>query len=78
MWDLVWLQARIESLPSLVASEKFKGEMKRFLPVSVADRTLLQPKFLDFLQITLHELLITIQTDIYGSKDRKAVKKFDM
>ncbi|WP_238955464.1 nucleotidyl transferase AbiEii/AbiGii toxin family protein, partial [Pseudomonas aeruginosa] len=27
-----WLQARIESLPALVASEKFKGEMKRFLP----------------------------------------------
>ncbi|HAT3809016.1 TPA: nucleotidyl transferase AbiEii/AbiGii toxin family protein [Morganella morganii] len=73
-----WLQARIESLPSLVASEKFRGEMRRFLPVSVADRTLLQPDFLDFLQITLHELLITIQTDIYGSKDPKAVKKFDM
>lgn len=78
MWDLVWLQARIESLPSLVASEKFRGEMKRFLLVSVADRTLLQPNFFDFLQITLHELLITIQTDIYGSKDPKAVKKFDM
>lgn len=73
-----WLQARIESLPSLVASEKFKGEMRRFLPVSVADRTLLQPDFLDFLQITLHELLITIQTDIYGSKDPRPVKKFDM
>lgn len=78
MWDLVWLQARIESLPSLVASEKFRGEMKRFLLVSVADRTLLQPNFFDFLQITLYELLITIQTDIYGSKDPKAVKKFDM
>lgn len=78
MWDLVWLQARIESLPSLVESEKFRGEMKRFLLVSVADRTLLQPNFFDFLQITLHELLITIQTDIYGSKDPKAVKKFDM
>ncbi|HDT2998028.1 TPA: nucleotidyl transferase AbiEii/AbiGii toxin family protein [Proteus mirabilis] len=73
-----WLQARIESLPALVASEKFKGEMKRFLPVSVVDRTLLHPDFLEFLQITLHELLVTIQTDIYGSKEPKPVKKFEM
>lgn len=72
------LQARIESLPLLVASEKFKGEMKRFLPVSVVERTLLQPDFLAFLQATLHELLIIIQTDIYGNKDPKSVKKFEM
>ncbi|HDN2512322.1 TPA: nucleotidyl transferase AbiEii/AbiGii toxin family protein [Providencia rettgeri] len=73
-----WLQARIESLPSLVASEEFREEMKRFLPVSVVNRTLLQPDFLEFLQATLHELLVTIQTDIYGSKDPKPVKKFEM
>lgn len=73
-----WLQARIESLPSLVASKEFSEEMKRFLPVSVVNKTLLQPDFLEFLQATLHELLVTIQTDIYGSKDPKPVKKFEM
>lgn len=73
-----WLQARIESLPSLVASKEFSEEMKRFLPVSVVNKTLLQPGFLEFLQATLHELLVTIQTDIYGSKDPKPVKKFEM
>lgn len=73
-----WLQARIESLPSLVAGDRFKGEMKRFLPVSVVERTLLQPDFLIFLQTTLHELLVAIQLDIYGSKELKPVKRFEM
>jgi len=73
-----WLQARIESLPALVTSAKFEGEMKRFLPVSVVDRTINQPDFLAFLQTTLHELLIAIQTDIYGSKYPKIGKKFEM
>jgi hypothetical protein len=61
-----------------VASEEFREEMKRFLPMSVVNRALLQPDFFDFFQMTLHELLITIQTDIYGSKDPKPVKKFEM
>lgn len=72
------LQERIGSLPILVKSARFEGEMKRFLPVSVVERTINQPDFLIFLQSTLHELLITIQTDIYGSKDPKSEKKFEM
>ncbi|MEQ4924389.1 nucleotidyl transferase AbiEii/AbiGii toxin family protein [Proteus hauseri] len=72
------LQERIGALPSLVKSARFEGEMKRFLPVSVVERTINQPDFLIFLQTTLHELLTAIQTDIYGSKDSKSEKKFEM
>ncbi|EKT62231.1 nucleotidyl transferase AbiEii/AbiGii toxin family protein [Providencia burhodogranariea] len=66
---------RIHSLNEIVTSEKFKNEMKRFLPVTVTERTISQPDFLKYLEVTLRELLLALQLSLYGKHADKLLFK---
>ncbi|MGC3872982.1 nucleotidyl transferase AbiEii/AbiGii toxin family protein [Halomonas sp. GXIMD04776] len=46
-----------ERLPDIIAGQPFRNEMRRFLPASVLERTLDQPKFTHFLIRETHALL---------------------
>ncbi|HBC5066155.1 nucleotidyl transferase AbiEii/AbiGii toxin family protein [Proteus mirabilis] len=60
------LENFLEQLPSIVSSEAFIAEMKRFLPTDVFDRTLAQDKFQVYLQNTLAKLFKTVSNELLG------------
>lgn len=60
------LQARIGTLSTVIKSRAFYAEMRRFLPVDVYERTISQPQFMQYLDVTLNELLTTVQRQLYG------------
>ncbi|MDC9582103.1 nucleotidyl transferase AbiEii/AbiGii toxin family protein [Xenorhabdus sp. PR6a] len=60
------LQARLDSIENLIASGTFQEEMKRFIPAPVYNRTIGQADFMRYLEITLKELLTTVQKALYS------------
>lgn len=61
------LENFLDRLPSIVSSEAFIAEMKRFLPTDVFDRTLAQDKFQVYLQNTLAKLFKTVSNELLGN-----------
>ncbi|MDC9581898.1 nucleotidyl transferase AbiEii/AbiGii toxin family protein [Xenorhabdus sp. PR6a] len=60
------LQSRLNSIENLIASDTFQDEMKRFIPAPVYNRTIGQTDFVRYLEISLKELLTTIQRELYS------------
>jgi predicted nucleotidyltransferase component of viral defense system len=53
-------------LPDIITGKIFKEEMKRFIPMSVQERTLLKDKFYDFLSHEIRGLLSDVQRQLIG------------
>jgi len=51
----------LERLPAIVEGDAFRGEMPRFIPQDVAERTLQKPKFFTFLTAEVSDLLQKVQ-----------------
>ncbi|QTL39216.1 nucleotidyl transferase AbiEii/AbiGii toxin family protein [Xenorhabdus budapestensis] len=64
------VQARLDSIDSLIASGNFQTEMKRFIPAPVYNRTIEQDPFLHYLTTILKELLTTVQKGLYSPGTR--------
>ena len=63
----VMLSGLIERLPALVSSSEFTGEMKRFLPTDVFERTLAKAKFQIYLRNTLLTLFRSVESQLLGN-----------
>jgi predicted nucleotidyltransferase component of viral defense system len=61
------LSGLIERLPALVSSSEFTGEMKRFLPTDVFERTLAKEKFQIYLRNTLLTLFRSVESQLLGN-----------
>jgi predicted nucleotidyltransferase component of viral defense system len=61
------LSGLIERLPALVSSGEFTGEMKRFLPTDVFERTLAKEKFQIYLRNTLLTLFRSVESQLLGN-----------
>jgi predicted nucleotidyltransferase component of viral defense system len=61
------LSGLIERLPALVSSGEFTGEMKRFLPTDVFERTLAKAKFQIYLRNTLLTLFRSVESQLLGN-----------
>lgn len=61
------LSGLIERLPALVSSSEFTGEMKRFLPTDVFERTLAKAKFQIYLRNTLLTLFRSVESQLLGN-----------
>lgn len=61
------LSGLIERLPALVSSGEFIGEMKRFLPTDVFERTLAKAKFQIYLRNTLLTLFRSVESQLLGN-----------
>ncbi|WP_260513528.1 nucleotidyl transferase AbiEii/AbiGii toxin family protein [Serratia fonticola] len=59
------LQARIDSLPSIISGVELYQEMKRFIPAPVYQNTLGKEGFSLFLQSALVELLTQLRKELY-------------
>ncbi|KGK40906.1 hypothetical protein LH51_18770 [Nitrincola sp. A-D6] len=66
------LESRINSLETIVSSQAFHAEMKRFLPTPVYDRTMGQDKFKSFMLSSLKSLMEELHNHLF------AVKKTDV
>lgn len=69
------LQARIDSLPDIIAEGRFHNEMKRFIPSSVYETSLGKTGFTSFLLDSLQDLLNQLRADLYPAKDKANVFK---
>ncbi|WP_333850771.1 nucleotidyl transferase AbiEii/AbiGii toxin family protein [Leclercia sp.] len=69
------IQARIESLPAIVAEGQFNNEMKRFIPSAVYETSLGREGFSLFLLDSLSDLLNQLRTELYTKKDNAALFK---
>jgi len=62
------LVVMVERLPEIIHGEKFKQEMKRFLPEEVQQRTLQKEKFVGFLITEIQGLLNDVKSRISGQQ----------
>lgn len=62
------LESRINSLETIVSSQAFHAEMKRFLPTQVYDRTLGQEKFKSFMLGSLKNLMEELHRHLFAAK----------
>lgn len=60
------LDAMIGQVREISSSDIFRGEMGRFIPLSVKERTLDRPGFDTFLSNRVSDLLITARSAVYG------------
>ena len=60
------LVSRIDGLEEVINGGKFGSEMRRFVPVDVYERTLGKPKYLKHVELTLSEMLQSLQRDLFG------------
>ena len=60
------LVSRIDGLEEVINDGKFGSEMRRFVPVDVYERTLGKPKYLKHVELTLSEMLQSLQRDLFG------------
>ena len=56
-FEVVKLRSMVQHLPDIVHGKPFVDTLTRFIPMPVQERTLQQPKFLDFLTSQTQALL---------------------
>lgn len=61
------LASMIDRLPSIVGGQQFIGEMRRFTPTDVFDRTLGQKKFIQYLTNTIIDILKQLEIALTGN-----------
>jgi predicted nucleotidyltransferase component of viral defense system len=66
------LAERIRSIPDIVNGDDFKGEMLRFLPTDVFERTIGKHKFNEYLINTLCDLLKEIESELEENTENMA------
>ncbi|MBM7072408.1 nucleotidyl transferase AbiEii/AbiGii toxin family protein [Shewanella sp. 202IG2-18] len=68
------LNTLILKLKQIVISNEFKQQMERFLPTDVVERTLEEPKFIQYLENTLLKLFKDVAQSLYQSSSAAEIE----
>ena len=62
------LRTALSRIPEIVETDKFRGELKRFLPKSIVDATLARDDYSGYFSSTTVELLGKLQRELFGAE----------
>lgn len=62
------LRTALSRIPEIVETDKFRGELKRFLPKSIVDATLARDDYSGYLSSTTVELFGKLQRELFGAE----------
>lgn len=62
------LRTALSRIPKIVETDKFRGELKRFLPKSIVDATLARDDYSGYLSSTTVELFGKLQRELFGAE----------
>ncbi len=62
------LRTALSRIPEIVETDKFRGELKRFLPKSIVDATLARDDYSGYFSSTTVELFGKLQRELFGAE----------